>query len=132
LIEAKLAELNQTITLHQLHGTDAALPIMLSNTGKTLMDNVRAITADIRSQQNNMLDLDSSFPCIRKGYLAHECLPVLGLSWATQLRSHNHSSTIPHNILKKWDTDILHHIWLIFLFQDDFSKRCLNYDATHV
>ena len=129
MVEAKLAELNQTITLHQLHGTAAALPIMLSNTGKTLMDNVRAITADIRSQQNNMLDLDSSFPCIRKGYLAHACLPVLGLSW---LRSHNHSSTIPHNILKKWDTDILNHFWLIFLFQDDFSKRCLNYDATHV
>ncbi|MGB6592846.1 MAG: CHASE3 domain-containing protein, partial [Candidatus Nitrosopolaris sp.] len=35
LIEAKLAELNQTITLRQLHGINAALPIILSNRGKT-------------------------------------------------------------------------------------------------
>ena len=35
LIEAKLAELDRTITLHQLHGINAALPIMLGNTGKT-------------------------------------------------------------------------------------------------
>jgi signal transduction histidine kinase len=59
LIEAKLAELNQTITLRQLHGINAALPIILSNTGKTLMDNIRATTVDIQSQENNMLDLDS-------------------------------------------------------------------------
>jgi signal transduction histidine kinase len=59
LIEAKLAELNQTITLRQLHGINAALPIILSNTGDTLMDNIRATTVDIQSQENNMLDLDS-------------------------------------------------------------------------
>jgi CHASE3 domain sensor protein len=33
-IEAKLAELNQTITLRQLHSINAALPIILSNRGK--------------------------------------------------------------------------------------------------
>ena len=50
LIEAKLAELNQTITLRQLHGINAALPIILSNTGKTLMDNIRAIIVDSQNQ----------------------------------------------------------------------------------
>jgi signal transduction histidine kinase len=58
-LEAKLAELNQTITLRQLHGINAALPIILSNTGKTLMNNIRATTVDIQSQENNMFDLDS-------------------------------------------------------------------------
>jgi signal transduction histidine kinase len=58
LIEAKLAKLNQTITLRQLHGVNAALPIILGNTGKALMDKIRAIAVDIQSQQNNMLDLD--------------------------------------------------------------------------
>ena len=60
LIEAKLAELNQTITLHQLHGINAALPIILGNTGKALMDNIRAIAVDTQSQQNKMLDLDTA------------------------------------------------------------------------
>ena len=60
LIEAKLAELNQTITLRQLHGINAALPIMLSNTGNALMNKIRAIAVDIQSQQNNMLDLDTT------------------------------------------------------------------------
>lgn len=59
LIEAKLAELNQTITLRQLHGINAALPIILSNRGKTLMDNIRAIIVDIQNQQNKMLALDT-------------------------------------------------------------------------
>jgi signal transduction histidine kinase len=59
LIEAKMAELNQTITLRQLHGINAVLPIILSNTAKALMDNIRGITVDIQSQQNNMLDLDA-------------------------------------------------------------------------
>jgi len=59
LIEAKLAELNRTITLHQLHGINAALPIMLSNTGKTLMNNIQATIVAIQSQENNMWDLDT-------------------------------------------------------------------------
>ena len=59
LIEVKLAELNQTITLRQLHGINAALPIILSNRGKTLMDNIRAIIVDIQNQQNKMLALDT-------------------------------------------------------------------------
>ena len=55
LIEAKLAEFNQTITLRQSHDINAVLPVMLSNRGKVLMDKIRAITLDIQRQQNNML-----------------------------------------------------------------------------
>ncbi|MGA9150307.1 MAG: ATP-binding protein, partial [Candidatus Nitrosopolaris sp.] len=55
LIEAKLAELNQTITLRQSHGIKAALPIILSNRGKVLMDNIRATALDIENQQKNLL-----------------------------------------------------------------------------
>jgi len=50
LIKAKMAELNQTITLRQSHGLNAALPIILSNRGKIIMDKIRTITADIQSR----------------------------------------------------------------------------------
>ena len=50
LIKAKMAELNQTITLRQSHGLNAALPMILSNRGKILMDKIQAITADIQSR----------------------------------------------------------------------------------
>jgi signal transduction histidine kinase len=50
LIEAKMAELNQTITVRQSHGLNATLPMILSNRGKILMDKIRTITANIQSQ----------------------------------------------------------------------------------
>ncbi|MGB6528246.1 MAG: CHASE3 domain-containing protein, partial [Candidatus Nitrosopolaris sp.] len=59
LIEAKLAELNQTITLRQSHGINDVLPIILSNRGKVLMDKIRATSLDIQNQQDSMLALDS-------------------------------------------------------------------------
>jgi CHASE3 domain sensor protein len=55
LIEAKLAELNQTIALRQLHGFNAVLPIILSNRGKIAMDNIRATALDIENQQKKLL-----------------------------------------------------------------------------
>jgi len=55
LIEAKLAEINQTITLRHLHGFNAVLPIILSNRGKVLMDNIRATALDIENQEKNLL-----------------------------------------------------------------------------
>jgi signal transduction histidine kinase len=55
LIEAKLAELNQTIALRQSHGLNAALPIILSNRGKIVMDHIRATALDIENQQKNLL-----------------------------------------------------------------------------
>jgi signal transduction histidine kinase len=55
LIEAKLAELNQTIALRQSHGFNAVLPIILSNRGKIVMDNIRATALDIENQQKNLL-----------------------------------------------------------------------------
>jgi signal transduction histidine kinase len=50
LIDAKMAELNQTITLRQSHGLNAVLPMILSNRGKILMDKIRTATADIQSR----------------------------------------------------------------------------------
>jgi signal transduction histidine kinase len=55
LIEAKLAELNQTIALRQSHGFNAVLPIILSNRGKIVMDKIRATALDIENQQKNLL-----------------------------------------------------------------------------
>jgi CHASE3 domain sensor protein len=55
LIEAKMAELNQTITLRQSHGLNATLPMILSNRGKILMDKIRTITANIQNQVRYVL-----------------------------------------------------------------------------
>jgi signal transduction histidine kinase len=55
LIEGKMAELNQTITLRQSHGLNAALPMILSDRGKVLMDKIRTITTDIQSRLRNAL-----------------------------------------------------------------------------
>jgi len=57
LIEAKLAELNQTIALRQSHGFNAALPIILSNRGKIVMDKIRATALDIENQQKDLLTM---------------------------------------------------------------------------
>jgi signal transduction histidine kinase len=55
LVQAKLDELNQTITLRQSHGLDAALPIILSDRGKILMEKIRSIGFDLQSQLNGTL-----------------------------------------------------------------------------
>ncbi len=55
LIKDKLNELNQTISLRQSHGINAALSIILSNKGKSLMDKIRATTLVIQRQQNTTL-----------------------------------------------------------------------------
>jgi signal transduction histidine kinase len=55
LIQAKLNELNQTITLRQSHGINAALPIILSDRGKILMEKIRSIGFDLQSQLNSTL-----------------------------------------------------------------------------
>jgi signal transduction histidine kinase len=55
LIQAKLSELNQTITLRQSHGINAALPIILSDRGKILMEKIRSTGSDIQNQLNSTL-----------------------------------------------------------------------------
>lgn len=55
LIEGKLAELNQTIMLRQSHGLNAALPMILSDRGKILMDKIRTITSYIQSRLRDAL-----------------------------------------------------------------------------
>jgi signal transduction histidine kinase len=55
LIQTKLAELNRTIMLRQSHGFNAVLPIILSNRGKIVMDNIRATALDIENEQKNLL-----------------------------------------------------------------------------
>jgi PAS domain S-box-containing protein len=56
LIDAKLAELEQTIRLRQSQKPDAALAIVESNQGKQLMDQIRAIDAALISNQQRIVD----------------------------------------------------------------------------
>ncbi|MGB6529489.1 MAG: CHASE3 domain-containing protein [Candidatus Nitrosopolaris sp.] len=55
LIDSKFDELSQTILLRQSHGINAALPIILSDRGKILMDRIRMTLDNIQNQENNLL-----------------------------------------------------------------------------
>jgi CHASE3 domain sensor protein len=55
VIESKLSELNQTISIRQSHGFNAALPIILSDKGKILMDTIRSTLGNIQNQENTLL-----------------------------------------------------------------------------
>lgn len=53
LVNEKLAELQQTIELRRTQGAQAALAIVLSHQGKRLMDEIRALGAEIRRRENS-------------------------------------------------------------------------------
>ena len=55
LIDAKLAELKQTIDLRRTNGLDAAAKVVLSNAGKGYMDQTRAIVADADQEERALL-----------------------------------------------------------------------------
>jgi methyl-accepting chemotaxis protein len=54
-LTAKLAELAQTINLRRTGGLDAALKIVTNNTGKTLMDHLRALVAQEDQRETELL-----------------------------------------------------------------------------
>jgi methyl-accepting chemotaxis protein len=54
-IDAKLAELKQTIDLRRSKGFDAAAQVVENNTGKELMDRVRAIVANATTEEDQLL-----------------------------------------------------------------------------
>jgi methyl-accepting chemotaxis protein len=55
LIDAKLAELKETIELRRTRGLQAALKIVLNNSGKTLMDQIRAVVAEADQEEVDLL-----------------------------------------------------------------------------
>jgi CHASE3 domain sensor protein len=55
LIAAKLAELKQTIDLRRNAGFDAALKLVTTNEGKTVMDQIRTILGDLDQQESDRI-----------------------------------------------------------------------------
>src|SRR5882724_5152372 len=55
LIDAKLAELKQTIDLRRTQGFDAATKVVLTNVGKAAMDQARAIVGTIDQEEVGLL-----------------------------------------------------------------------------
>lgn len=55
LLAAKLAELKQTIRLTQNQNLDAALQVVKTNKGKQVMDQIRQLIAEIKTQENRLL-----------------------------------------------------------------------------
>jgi methyl-accepting chemotaxis protein len=56
LIDAKMAELKQTIDLRRTQGLDAATKVVLTNVGKDLMDQARTIIGDADHEEKALLD----------------------------------------------------------------------------
>jgi signal transduction histidine kinase len=59
LIDSKFDELNQTISLRQSHGINAALPIIQSDRGKNLMVSIRKTLDNIQDQENKLLSSEA-------------------------------------------------------------------------
>jgi methyl-accepting chemotaxis protein len=55
VMDAKLAELKDTIEVRRIQGFDAALKIVLSNVGKTYMDQIRTIVAEADQEERDLL-----------------------------------------------------------------------------
>lgn len=56
LIASKIAELNETIDLRKNKGFDAALQVVRTDRGKQLMDDIRKIIAEMRDEENTLLE----------------------------------------------------------------------------
>jgi methyl-accepting chemotaxis protein len=55
LIDAKLAELKQTIDLRRSEGFAAAAQVVTNNTGKAVMDKIRTVIADATAEEEQLL-----------------------------------------------------------------------------
>jgi methyl-accepting chemotaxis protein len=55
LIDSKLAELQQTIDLRRTQGFDAALKVIVTNQGKIVMDQIRALVAEADQEEADLL-----------------------------------------------------------------------------
>lgn len=55
LTDNKLAELQQTIELNQTGNPDASIELLLSNTGKQYMDDIRRVAQDMKTAENQLL-----------------------------------------------------------------------------
>ncbi|MBW4580891.1 MAG: response regulator [Tildeniella nuda ZEHNDER 1965/U140] len=55
LVNAKMAELNQTIELRQQRGFEAAQKVVLTDRGKQFMDDIRKVLAEMESEERSLL-----------------------------------------------------------------------------
>ncbi|GGM25831.1 methyl-accepting chemotaxis protein [Dactylosporangium sucinum] len=55
LVTSKLDELKQTIDLRQAQGFDAAQKVVLTNAGKTVMDQIRTLTTAMYDEESSLL-----------------------------------------------------------------------------
>ncbi|MGO8744881.1 MAG: CHASE3 domain-containing protein [Thermoguttaceae bacterium] len=56
LADAKLAELQETIRLRRKSGLEAALPIIRTDRGKKIMDDLRGVVAEMQTREHRLLD----------------------------------------------------------------------------
>ncbi len=56
LTEAKIAELRETIQLRRQGGLTLALPVILTNRGEQIMDEIRAVVGQMKDRQKRLLD----------------------------------------------------------------------------
>jgi methyl-accepting chemotaxis protein len=90
LVDAKLAELQETVDLRRTQGFAAALAVVLTDQGKTVMDQIRAVLTELTEAESSLLAVraastadaaDSSRTAVLLG-TAIAALLVLLLAWA--------------------------------------------------
>ena len=55
LVKGKMVELNQTIELRRQQGFEAAKKVVLTDRGKQMMDNIRAVLTDMETEERSLL-----------------------------------------------------------------------------
>ena len=56
LADAKLAELEETIQLRRASGIQAVLPVILTDRGKSIMDELRRVVSEMKNREQQLLD----------------------------------------------------------------------------
>ena len=83
LVRQKLDELGQTIELHKAGNQDAATARVRNDTGKLIMDNIRELTSDMLSRQDQLFDarrqawVDAATASTRYSWIGSAVLLVL-------------------------------------------------------
>lgn len=108
----KLVELQQTIKLRREQGFESAMAVVRTNRGKQIMDNIRQQIADIKAQENKLLDKrgKDSQESIQQTLLTFSLatgvnLALLGLVYSlfrrTQLQSEREKATLEKRVLER-------------------------------
>ena len=124
LADDKLAELQETITLRRQSGLKAALPVILADRGRQIMDALRDVVAEMRNREQQLLDAQTAAATTsanRTIWTIAAWMPmallVLGVATVVLMRTvrFGGSAALPGASGKKWAGIALQYISAVIL-----------------